>query len=191
MARAVIVVTYDDKDHPPTDMFDIINDLFRQDSTITLLSLIREPAYIIIETIKDLKRGQFTPATPKKDAETKAYAVSGVASGESKKGSISDIVSPNVERKINEKGAAQSHVPVRFDLIDGPAIFEMAKVLHTGAEKYGANNWRGIDVGAHLNHLIMHAYAYLSDDRTDEHLSHVMCRSMFAQAVAIEQGGDR
>jgi len=33
----------------------------------------------------------------------------------------------------------------------------------------------------------MHAYAYLSGDRTDEHLSHIMCRSMFAQAVALKE----
>jgi 2-hydroxychromene-2-carboxylate isomerase len=34
--------------------------------------------------------------------------------------------------------------------------------------------------------LIMHAYAYLAGDRTDEHLSHAMCRAMFAQGVALQ-----
>ncbi len=61
----------------------------------------------------------------------------------------------------------------------------MTRVLAEGAEKYGADNWRNIDVNDHLNHLIIHAYAYLSGDRSDEHLSHVMCRAMMAQAVAI------
>lgn len=100
---------------------------------------------------------------------------------------ISDIVGPDVEITTNDKGGSQSHIPVRFDLIDGRALFEMAKVLHQGAEKYGANNWRLIDVDDHLNHLIMHAYAYLSGDRSDEHLSHIMCRAMFAQGVAISE----
>lgn len=98
---------------------------------------------------------------------------------------IAEAASPDSETVTNEKGAKQSKVGARFDLIDGPAIFEMAAVLHTGAEKYGVDNWRGIDVDSHLNHLIMHAYAYLSGNRDDDHLSHVMCRAMFAQAVAL------
>lgn len=102
---------------------------------------------------------------------------------------MADVVSPDAPIKTNDKGGSQSKVDVRFDLIDGPALFEMAAVLHDGAEKYGANNWRKIDVEDHLNHLIMHAYAWLSGDRTDEHLSHIMCRSMFAQGVAIEEKG--
>lgn len=93
---------------------------------------------------------------------------------------------PDTETVSNEKGAKQSHLPYRFDLFDGPSMFKMAEVLHTGAEKYGADNWRGIDVESHLNHLIAHAYAYLSGDTSDDHLSHVMCRAMFAQAVDID-----
>jgi Domain of unknown function (DUF5664) len=99
---------------------------------------------------------------------------------------IGDMVSPNAPVVYNDKGAGQSRVDARFDLIDGKAMFAMAAVLHTGAEKYGADNWRGIDVDDHLNHLIMHAYAFLAGDRTDEHLSHIMCRAMFAQGVALQ-----
>ena len=99
---------------------------------------------------------------------------------------LEHIVGKDVPITTNEKGGSQSHVPVRFDLIDGKALFEMAAVLHEGAVKYGAENWRKIDVSDHLNHLIMHAYAYLSGDRSDEHLSHIMCRAMFAQGVAIQ-----
>lgn len=98
---------------------------------------------------------------------------------------IKQASDPESETITNETGAKQSKIDTRFDLIDGPALFEMATVLHTGAVKYGDNNWRGIDVESHLNHLIMHAYAYLSGNRDDDHLSHVMCRAMFAQAVAI------
>lgn len=99
---------------------------------------------------------------------------------------IKSNASPDAEIVFNETGAGQSKVDVRFDLIDGAALFEMAAVLHEGAEKYGAHNWRGISVDDHLNHLLMHAFAYLSGDRTDDHLSHIMCRSMFAQANALD-----
>ena len=100
---------------------------------------------------------------------------------------ITTVVSPDAERTTNKKGGSQSHIPVRFDLIDGKAIFAMAAVLHEGAEKYGANNWRKIDIEDHLNHLIMHAYAWLSGDRTDDHLSHIQCRAMFANGAYLQE----
>jgi hypothetical protein len=89
---------------------------------------------------------------------------------------------------VNEKGGRQSKVLYRFDLIDPDAIFEMTKVLKEGADKYGdGENWRNIDTRDHLNHLLIHTYAYLAGDTSDEHLSHVMCRAMFAQSVDLER----
>lgn len=90
---------------------------------------------------------------------------------------------PDQPTIVNEQGAGQSDIPYRFDLVDGNAMFKMSKVLAEGANKYGANNWRKIPVEDHLNHLIAHAYAYLSGDQSDFHLSHIMCRAMFAQGV--------
>lgn len=104
---------------------------------------------------------------------------------------IQEIVSPDAPTTVNAKGGAQSDVPVRFDLIDAKAMFEMAKVLDHGAKKYGANNWRLIDVDDHLNHLLMHTFAYLAGDDTDDHLSHILCRATFALGVKLaEQGVD-
>lgn len=87
---------------------------------------------------------------------------------------------------VNDRGGKQSKVLYRFDLLNPAAMFEMTKVLKYGAEKYGADNWKDIDVRDHLNHMLIHTYAYLAGDTSDEHLSHIMCRAMFAQAVAIE-----
>jgi hypothetical protein len=99
---------------------------------------------------------------------------------------IRNAADPNAPIVKNEKGGGQSHIPVRFDLIDAKALFEVAAVLHEGAEKYGADNWRLIDTDDHLNHLLTHVYAYLSGDRSDDHLSHAVCRAIFALAVEIE-----
>ena len=93
-------------------------------------------------------------------------------------------VGPDAPTITNDRGGSQSHVPYRMDLVDGPAILRMAAVLAEGAERYGAENWRQIEVRDHLNHLIVHAYAWLAGDRSDDHLSHAMCRAMFAAAVA-------
>lgn len=100
--------------------------------------------------------------------------------------SISDIASPDAPVHTNAQGGSQSDIPVRFDLIDAKAMFEMAKVLDHGARKYGADNWRLITVREHLNHLLMHTFAYLSGDETDDHLSHILCRATFAQGVSLQ-----
>ncbi len=99
---------------------------------------------------------------------------------------VAAVASPDAPITVNDRGGSQSHIPVRFDLIDGKALFEMAKVLDEGARKHGEDNWRLISLEDHLNHLIMHAYAYLAGDRSDEHLSHIMCRATFAQGVALQ-----
>ena len=79
----------------------------------------------------------------------------------------------------------QSDLQHRFDLVDGPAMYEMTNVLYKGALKYGENNWRNIPVEDHLNHLIAHVYAYLAGNRDDRHLANIMCRAMFAQGKAL------
>lgn len=99
---------------------------------------------------------------------------------------ISDIVSPDTPTTTNERGGSQSHIPVRFDLIDAKALFDVAKVLNEGAEKYSPGNWRLIPIRDHLNHLIMHSYAYLAGDTTDEHLAHAACRAIFALACELD-----
>jgi hypothetical protein len=100
---------------------------------------------------------------------------------------IRKAADPDAPITTNEKGGGQSHIPVRFDLIDAKAMFEVAAVLHEGAEKYGADNWRLIDIEDHLNHLLTHVYAYLAGDRSDDHLSHAACRAIFALADKLER----
>lgn len=94
---------------------------------------------------------------------------------------------PDAPVVVNDKGGKQSYMPYRFDLMDPLAMFEMTKVLREGFEKYGDNeNWRMIPIQDHINHLIVHAVAFLAGDTSDEHLSHMMCRAMFAQGVALQ-----
>jgi len=84
---------------------------------------------------------------------------------------------------VNDKGGKQSHSPYRFDLIDPDALFEIAKVLGEGSNKYGENNWLLIDIKSNLNHSLQHIYAYLAEDKSDDHLAHAACRIIFALAL--------
>jgi len=85
---------------------------------------------------------------------------------------------------INEHGGKQSQVLYAFDALDAKTMFAMCKVLHEGRLKYGSDeNWRLIPPVEHLNHLLIHAFAYMAGDKSDEHLSHILCRAMFLYAT--------
>lgn len=104
-------------------------------------------------------------------------------------GSLLTGAGPDTPIETNSNGGSQSAIPYRFDLIDAQALAAMAKVLKEGADKYGENNWRQIPVGDHLNHLLLHVFAYLAGDTQDDHLSHALCRATFALGVKLEQEG--
>lgn len=95
-------------------------------------------------------------------------------------------VGPDAETITNAAGAKQSATTRRLDLVPPLAILAVGEVLHHGAKKYGADNWRGIPVAEHLNHLLIHTYAYLAGDQSDDHLSHVACRALMAMEAPHE-----
>ena len=87
----------------------------------------------------------------------------------------------------NDKGAGQSRVYQRYDLVPPVPLKAVATVLAEGAEKYGEWNWDGIDIESHLNHALRHIMEYLmgnvEDNDISDHLSHALCRLMFAHHV--------
>lgn len=91
-------------------------------------------------------------------------------------------VGPDAPPCINERGGKQSATPYRFDLLDAKAMFRLAEVAGAGARKYGADNWRALDITDNVNHAIQHLYAWLAGDRQDDHLAHALCRCLFATA---------
>lgn len=63
------------------------------------------------------------------------------------------------------------------------ALFTIAKVLKYGADRYEANNWRLIPQEDHLNHALIHYFAYKAGDTQDDHLGHCLCRLMMVYAT--------
>lgn len=95
-------------------------------------------------------------------------------------------VGPDTPTVTNEAGAKQSRLAYRADLLPPLAILAVARVLHGGAEKYGPDNWRGIATADHINHAIVHMFAFLAGDAQDEHLAHAVCRLLFALDLDLE-----
>lgn len=89
-------------------------------------------------------------------------------------------VGPDAPTTVNEAGGRQSASPYRADLFPPRALLAVANVLKLGADKYGAENWRKIPVRDHVNHALVHLFAMLAGDASDDHLEHAACRIMFA-----------
>ena len=87
---------------------------------------------------------------------------------------------PNAETVTYDNGASESKTELRFDLIPADEIATIAKVLGQGAIKYGDDNWKGLPTWTHLNHALQHIFAYLANDKSDDHLSHAATRLIFA-----------
>lgn len=80
----------------------------------------------------------------------------------------------------NKKGAKQSETGINMDLVPAKAILRIGEVVHSGAKKYGRDNWRDLSLADNINHAITHLYAFLAGDKSDAHLSHAACRALFA-----------
>lgn len=89
----------------------------------------------------------------------------------------------------NERGARQSRLNYRCDLLPALASLAVSAVLHDGAAKYGADNWRGIPVRDHLNHALVHVFAFLAGDAQDDHLEHAACRALMALELHLSAKG--
>lgn len=82
---------------------------------------------------------------------------------------------------VNDAGSKQSKTKCRFDLLPPIAMFKVTEVLQQGQAKYGDDkNWRNIPIRDHLNHALNHIFGWLANDKTEDHLSHALCRLLFA-----------
>lgn len=105
-------------------------------------------------------------------------------------------VGPDAEVEVNEKGAGQSKVAARLDLMPALAELAVGEILQHGADRYGEESWRDIpDPQEHLNHALIHGKLFLAGDQSEgnpiEHLARCACRALFALEMEIlrQQGG--
>lgn len=95
-------------------------------------------------------------------------------------------VSPDEPIEVTEAGGRHAASPYRLDLLDAQAILRLGAIVAEGATKYGQDNWRLIDVESHINHALVHLFAFMAGDDQDDHLGHALCRLMFAVGVSHE-----
>lgn len=95
-------------------------------------------------------------------------------------------VGKDMPLKENERGGKQSDTPYAFHLLPPKAMFAFARDMEVGSHRYAKDNWKKIDIDEHLNHAMQHIFAYLAQDKQDNHLGHALCRLAFAVEMEIE-----
>jgi hypothetical protein len=96
--------------------------------------------------------------------------------------------------------AVGSVAEYRFDLLPAQALAAVAELRANAVAKHGEQgieSWMASDPAPHVNKAIAHIYAYLSGDTTEargdpaEHLTHALCRLMFAVHIERSRQDDR
>ncbi len=93
------------------------------------------------------------------------------------------------------EGRKDDHAKPRTDLLPPGALLEVSKVLGSGADRYGADNWRkGMAwrrlIGACLRHVFAFARGEDRDPETGlSHLAHAGCCVLFLLTYQLESLG--
>lgn len=95
-------------------------------------------------------------------------------------GTVAAGVDPSAPIVTNSRGGTQSELKTRLELVPFNALIAEGVVLAEGAQKHDAWNWLLISEADHINHALVHLYAHLSGDRSENHLAHAACRVHFA-----------
>jgi hypothetical protein len=93
--------------------------------------------------------------------------------------------SPEAPVTTTPGGGKHSLVEADYTQLDGVALSRLAEVMYHGSQKYGRDNWRAIGEREHVNHALMHLFAYTAGDVQDDHLVHAACRLVMALAVKL------
>ena len=99
-------------------------------------------------------------------------------------------VDPKAPIHRHPSGGLESKPVGRFDLCPGKAMIKLAQTFQHGEDRYAPNNWRLIPRRSHINHALIHLFAYIAGDDQDDHLGHALCRLSMAEEMPEDRPYD-
>lgn len=98
----------------------------------------------------------------------------------------------NEEMTVNGNGGKQHLEKYRCQAIPPKAIMELGKVRWQGYNQHGYadDNYKLIDINEHIGRALLHLARWLDGDRSDDHLSHALCRIAFAVQMESDSSDD-
>ncbi len=93
-----------------------------------------------------------------------------------------------------ENGKKYDSGKMRLDLLPPAALLAIGSIMTYGADKYGANNWQGVEIERYEAALLRHLLAWKQGEKNDResglpHLHHMLTNAAFIVALEEEKNG--